>query len=473
MERPRIVIIGAGPAGVRCAKVLADQGLRPVVIDEQPRSGGQIYRRQPEGFKRSYRHVYGSEYHKAKLLHQAFDDCLDDIDYYPDTSVWAVQHQTLYAYQQGIPVTIEFDYLVLCTGATDRVLPVKGWEMAGTYTLGGAQIALKHQACAIGRQVAFTGTGPLLYLVAWQYLKAGAKVAGVFDTADTSAQIGAFRQLLVKPKALWQGLKMIASLRRAGVPVYSGITPQQICGDDGVSGFDLLLKNGQAKHIECDALAMGFHIKPEMQLADLAGCEFHYDVASELWLPDVDLSGRTSLEHVFSAGDGCRILGADAAEVSGQIAALSVLQAAHLATPGQQRQHARLVARLKRLKRFGDGMQKAFPWPSHLIDQLPDDAVVCRCEAISKAQVKQSVHGKEATEVNRSKSFSRVGMGRCQGRYCAHVNAQLIARERQQSIEMSGRQRSQAPVKPIPVNVYVQSSVHDVSSASDSGETYE
>ena len=51
----RVIVIGAGPAGVRAAQALVEAGLRPVVIDEGRRDGGQIYRRQPEGFSRSYR----------------------------------------------------------------------------------------------------------------------------------------------------------------------------------------------------------------------------------------------------------------------------------------------------------------------------------------------------------------------------------------------------------------------------------
>ena len=51
---PRVVIIGTGPAGVRAAEALVEAGLRPTVIDEGRRDGGQIYRRQPEGFSRSY-----------------------------------------------------------------------------------------------------------------------------------------------------------------------------------------------------------------------------------------------------------------------------------------------------------------------------------------------------------------------------------------------------------------------------------
>ena len=50
-DRPPIVI-GAGPAGSRAAATLAAAGLAPIVLDEAPESGGQIYRRAPAGFTR-------------------------------------------------------------------------------------------------------------------------------------------------------------------------------------------------------------------------------------------------------------------------------------------------------------------------------------------------------------------------------------------------------------------------------------
>ena len=52
MADPRVIIIGAGPAGVRAAETLVEAGVRPIVVDEGARDGGQIYRRQPLGFTR-------------------------------------------------------------------------------------------------------------------------------------------------------------------------------------------------------------------------------------------------------------------------------------------------------------------------------------------------------------------------------------------------------------------------------------
>ena len=57
------------------------------------------------------------------------------------------------------------------------MVPFAGWTMPGVYTLGGAQVALKYQGCAVGRRVLFCGSGPLLYLVAYPYARAGAVVA--------------------------------------------------------------------------------------------------------------------------------------------------------------------------------------------------------------------------------------------------------------------------------------------------------
>ncbi|MFZ4531917.1 MAG: NAD(P)-binding protein, partial [Alsobacter sp.] len=44
MADPVVAIVGAGPAGLRAAETLALAGLRPVLLDEAARPGGQIYR---------------------------------------------------------------------------------------------------------------------------------------------------------------------------------------------------------------------------------------------------------------------------------------------------------------------------------------------------------------------------------------------------------------------------------------------
>lgn len=453
MAGPRVIIIGAGPAGVRCAETLVAAGIRPTIVDEGRRDGGQIYRRQPDNFTRSYSTLYGTEAAKAAALHGCFDALRERVDYLPETLVWNISERVVYALRLGKLVELPFDALVLCTGATDRLMPVKGWNFAGTYSLGGAQVALKAQACAIGRQTAFIGTGPLLYLVAAQYLKAGAGVAAVLDTSPWSLRLAALPKLLAMPRAVLNGVALTLALRRAGVPMYSGVEPLAITGsgEGGVGGLSFKDARGQAHSLACDAVALGYHLRPETQLADLARCEFQFDAATRQWLPRIDPDGRSTVHGVYLAGDGARILGANAAEASGRLAALAVLKdSGHPVEIDLVDGQRRILARLER---FAQGLRQSFPWPAHFAANLPDDAVVCRCEAVTAGELRRVIAQTGAVESNRAKAFSRVGMGRCQGRYCGNAAAEIIAHAADVPIDQVGRLRGQAPVKPLPIAV--------------------
>jgi NADPH-dependent 2,4-dienoyl-CoA reductase/sulfur reductase-like enzyme len=451
MVDPRIIVVGAGPAGVRCAEQLVAAGVRPVVIDEGRRDGGQIYRRQPANFTRSYATLYGSEAARAESLHHSFDALRGKIDYRPETLAWNVTEGELHLVREGVASREAYDALVICSGATDRLMPVKGWHHAGTYSLGAAQVALKSQACSIGRRVVFMGTGPLLYLVAYQYLKAGAQIGAVLDTARLRDRVAALPGLLARPRLLRNGLAYVRELRRAGVPVLSGIVPLEITGsaDDGVAGVVFRDARGARRELECDAVAMGYHLRPETQLADLARCAFRFDEEARQWFPEVSMEGRSSVKGVYLAGDGARILGADGAENAGRLAALSAL--ADLGLAVDPAEPARLVRQQLQLDRFRRGLVRAFPWPAEQAAQLPDDAIVCRCEAITAGELRRTVCDMGAQEANRAKAFSRVGMGRCQGRYCGQAGAEVIAHAAGIPIEQVGRLRGQAPVKPLAI----------------------
>jgi len=456
----RVIVIGTGPAGVRAAAALVAAGVRPIVIDEGLRDGGQIYRRQPEGFTRDYQTLYGTEAARAKDLHSTFERLLGKIDYRPNTLVWNISPGMLHLVTGAQYDTLPFDSLIVCSGATDRLIPVKGWQLAGTYSLGAAQVALKSQGCAIGGAVAFMGTGPLLYLVASQYLKAGANVVGVLDTSTMMQRFKALPKLLSVAGAVMNGWTMMRALRQAKVPIYSGVKPAQILGSpiDGVRGVSVTLSNGRIRDVACDAVALGYHMRAETQLADLAGCHFTFHDASRQWLPVVDEDGRSSVSGVYLAGDGARVRGAQAAERAGQLAALALLQDTAQGSTGATLAPAtatvaQLRAELVRYTRFADGLREAFPWPVEQAANLPDDAVVCRCESITAGELRRVVRDTGACEANRAKAFSRVGMGRCQGRYCAHTGAELIAAAANVSIESVGRLRGQAPVKPLPMSL--------------------
>ncbi|MGY4641627.1 FAD-dependent oxidoreductase [Pseudomonas sp. TE24901] len=443
-----VVIVGAGPAGISAARTLLDHGIKACLVDESVRGGGQIYRRQPANFQRSAKQLYGFEAGKAEAVHRTMDELAPLIDYRPETLVWNAEDGRLDLLNNGHAESIEYAQLIVATGATDRILPVPGWTLPGVYSLGAAQIALKYQGCAIGERVAFCGSGPLLYLVAYQYAKAGAQVVAVLDCAPFSAQCRALPALLRQPATLAKGMYYRAWLSAHGIPVHQGATLAQIDGEQRVTGI-----RWGSRTLECDAVAFAHALRSETQLADLLGCEFTWNALNRAWLPQRDSAGRSSVNGVYLAGDGAGIMGADAAQMAGERAALAVLEDSGIAI--NQRRTAVLEQQLAGIQRFRHGLETAFPFPEQWAAQAPDALILCRCEEVSVGDVR-AVVDEGHWEINRVKAHCRVGMGRCQGRMCGLAAAEIVAERSGRGIEEVGRLRGQAPIKPLPFGVEVQ-----------------
>ncbi|POR61455.1 MULTISPECIES: FAD/NAD(P)-dependent oxidoreductase [Pseudomonas] len=446
MSDQTIAIVGAGPAGIRAAQTLLAHGIKACLIDEGLRGGGQIYRRQPDNFQRSAKALYGFESAKAVAVHDALDTLAAQIDYRPQTLVWNAENHQLDTLQNGTAATVDFSHLIVATGATDRILPVPGWTLPGVYSLGAAQIALKYQGCAIGQRVVFCGSGPLLYLVAYQYAKAGAKVLAVLDSAPFSAQCKALPALLGQPATLAKGMYYRAWLSAHGIPVHQGAQLTHIDGEKRVDGIQWQ-RNGKSGHLACDAVAFAHALRSETQLADLLGCEFAWSALNRAWLPTRDDCGRSSVSGIYLAGDGAGIMGADAAEMAGELAALGLLK--DIGVVADTSRIDTLKTALRRIERFRHGLETAFPFPEDWAANVADDTLVCRCEEVSAGEIRSAVQDGH-WEINRVKAMCRVGMGRCQGRMCGLAAAEIIARESGRSVEHVGRLRGQAPIKPLP-----------------------
>jgi hydrogen cyanide synthase HcnB len=449
MSAKQFVIVGAGPAGMRAAEQLVAAGQRPIVVDEGMRHGGQIYRQPPAVLRRERRDLYGFEATRASALLDRFDALQPQIDYRPETLAWQVEANTLQLLHAGRNRALPYDALILAPGATDRVLPFPGWTLPGVYTLGAAQIALKYQGCLIGPRVVFAGTGPLLYLVAWQYASHGGQVAAVLDTANASAKWLAGPRLLARPGVAAKGAYFVARLRMLGVALHGGVT--LLTADGGERVRALTWRAGGTTHTtECDAIGVGHGLRSETQLADLAGCAFDYNALEQAWLPTRDAAGRSSVPGVYLAGDGASILGADAAELSGARAALAALEDLGTAVSAPDRA-SQLERDLQRHATFRRGLEAAFAPPTRWAADAPDELIVCRCEEVSAGELRACVRETGAREMNRLKALTRIGMGRCQGRMCAPAAARLLAHAAGCELREVGRLRGQVPIKPIPI----------------------
>lgn len=445
----KVAIVGAGPAGIAAADVLARHGVAPVMIDEGRRPGGQIYRQPRAGLSLDIAALLGAEAENYRRTHAAFEALKDRVDYRPQTLAWGVDEKTLHTVQGNVAATIDFDALILATGATDRTLPIPGWTLPGVFTLGGAQVLLKEHGCLIGRRVVFCGSSPLLYLAATQYRAMGAEIVAVLDTTTLNAKMAAATDLIAAPGTLWRGLGYMTALRRAGIPLYHGVVLRAFKGKDGVEAVRFRTRGGEEITLRCDAAATGFGLKCETQLAELAGAELRYDNVFRQWLPQADADGRCG-GNIYVAGDGATVGGAQAAALTGTLAACAVLEDFKIAIHDVDRARAR--RQVARLRRFQRGLAHAFAWPVGAIAGLDDSVMVCRCEGVSAGDLRGAIRaGFGPTEINRLKAITRCGMGRCQGRFCGLAAAELAAWTLDVPLEKVGRLRVQPPVKPLPL----------------------
>jgi len=444
----QLAVIGAGPAGLAAAIEASAVGLSVVVLDEQPLPGGQIYR-SLEQQKNGKRPSLGSDYEQGRPLLRAFRD--SSADYRPLSQVWEVTPQRHIHYNcDGISRCLRAEFLIIAGGAQERPVPIPGWTLPGVMTAGAAQILLK--SAALGApQAVFAGSGPLLYLVAWQYLQAGLPIAAILETTPRANYLRAAPYLpavLTLPSYLTKGFSMMAALRRAGVPWIKGVTGLRAEGDEQLEAIAYRV-NGDWRRVESDHLFLHQGIVPNTNLTVSIGCHHVWNERQTCWQVQRDDWGVTSVEGVAVAGDGGGIGGAIAAQLQGRLAALGAAHRQGSLSGAERDQRARPLRRLLtkeyRVRAFLDTLYRPADW---LRRPMEDETVVCRCEGVTAGEVRAAA-ALGCPGPNQLKAFTRAGMGPCQSRQCGLTVGELIAETSGMEMAETGYLRTRPPIKPI------------------------
>ncbi len=77
---------------------------------------------------------------------------------------------------------------------------------------------------------------------------------------------------------------------------------------------------------------------------------------------------------------------------------------------------------------------------------------ICRCEEIISTEIAAAI-SEGARTLNDVKRRTRAGMGMCQGRWCSHAIAALIAAETDQPLTVLAPMTARAPVQPVTLGV--------------------
>jgi octopine oxidase subunit A len=447
-ELVELAIVGGGPAGMAAATLGAKLGMQVVLLDEQASPGGQIYRSVAHA-PQARLDVLGPDYAAGRALVDAFRQ--SGARHIGGAAVWQVTPQrTVHYLRDGEVRSLQAQHVVLCTGALERPFPIPGWTLPGVLTAGAAQILLKSSDVVPAEPVVLAGCGPLLYLLAWQYLRAGVPVKAIVDTTDRADRRRALAHLggaLAGWRYLKKGLAMMRALRRAGVPFYNGASNLAVEGDDAARALRFTC-GGREGRIETRVVLLHQGVVPNTQFTWSLRAQHRWDDAQLCFVPATDSWGALDLPGLYVAGDGGGIGGALAAALQGRLAALAAAaQSGRISTDERDRRAAPVQAELDahlRVRPFLDALYR--PKPQNRIPA--DDVLVCRCEELTAGTLREHVR-LGCTGPNQAKSFGRCGMGPCQGRMCGLTVTELIADERKVSPAEVGYYRIRPPIKPI------------------------
>ncbi len=401
------LILGAGPSGLAAALAASESGASVAVIDDNFTTGGQIWRGGAHQQKDQRAQDLWTELNNRNHVHFYFQSkviqaqrCADGYELLIENTATAQAALRLQARN-----------IILCTGARELLLPFPGWTLPGVTGAGGLQALCKNGYPVQGKRVVVAGTGPLLLAVAATLRERGATVTHIVEQSGLEQLLPFALKLLATPEKIKQSLQLAWTLKNSAYWPNSYIVAAQ--GKDALT--QVQIKRGdQIVDIPCDLLACGYGLIPNIELAAHLQCELvdrgsYHAVMVDQWQ-------QSSQPNIYCAGEGCGIGGVDKALAEGTIAGYAASGQSQLAQAHFQER--------KKWQAFARRLQQHFQLRPELRTLAQDDTLICRCEDVNLAQLKQHADWRSA------KLHTRCGMGACQGRICGAANRFLFSWER-------------------------------------------
>jgi NADPH-dependent 2,4-dienoyl-CoA reductase/sulfur reductase-like enzyme len=438
-----LVVVGAGPAGMAAAAAVAERGARVLVVDREPTEGGRIFQGAIDAPVRRAA-VVGASRDDGLAVIAAFRAA--PLAHLAAAEVWWLDESGRVGVRTEAGARIlSARHVVIATGAIERPMAIPGWTDPRVSAAGAGQILLKSAGLVPRGRTVLAGTGPLLWLVAAQWLRAGHAPVRIVDTtpivnlADAATALPGF---VASPYCI-DGAKLVAEVVRR-VPI--AVAARDLAVEsDGEARVLTWRGGGRQRRVAFDRLFLHHGVVPDIALARAAGLAIAWNDERAAFEPEADAYGVSSVPTISVVGDGAAIVGAAAAGHAGRIAgleaarrlgAIGVAERDRLAAPS-------LVARRRALagRRFLDRMFR----PSPEARCGAPGAHVCRCEEVTSDDIARIVAATGARHPDQIKAFTRAGMGACRGRLCAGLVAETTARLIGEPVGAVGLPRSRPP----------------------------
>lgn len=292
------LVIGGGPSGLTATIELAKLGFSVLLVDDKEALGGKLLLQTHKFFgsiEDCYAGTRGIDIGK-KL--EAEVRSYPNVDVLTNSSVVGVyKDQKIGVFVENKDyLLVEFDGVVISTGARERSLVFGGNDLPGVYGAGAFQTLVNRDLVKAAERVFVVGSGNVGLIAAYHALQADIQVVGILDILDHVT-----------------GYKVHADkIRRMGVPLYLGHTVVSAEGDGKVERVTIAKVDKDFNPL-LDT-EMTFDVDTLLIAAGLSSVNEYYDVAQQFAFP------------VIKTGDADEIAEASSAMFDGRIAGLKMAQ---------------------------------------------------------------------------------------------------------------------------------------------------
>ncbi|AYD03620.1 2Fe-2S iron-sulfur cluster-binding protein [Neorhizobium sp. NCHU2750] len=401
-----VLVVGAGPAGLSAAIKAAEAGVRVLVVDLNPDTGGALtYARFDVETGEAIDALQSLRKQAADLPNLQIMTGATCNGWFADNFIPVLQENRLYR--------VRAKQVVVASGSHEQPLVFRNNDLPGIMLSSAAQRLLRHYGVCPGRQaVVFAGNRDG-YLTALDLIDAGIKVAAVL-TPSGGAACENLAQLLAQK----------------GVPIVRGaqvVTALGTTGNRRIRAVTYSTQQHGEKTVACDHMVVATGYTPGYQLPLNAGAKLGYD----------DERRQFTLSNLpkdfYLAGS-----------VSGVFALNSVLRSGEIAGAMAARALGHDVAVAEAIE---DADACEMNYAQELSGHPKGRDFVDFDEDLQVKDIKNAV-ADGYSELELVKRYSTVGMGPSQGRHSALATARIVAGQTARSVGQVGITTSRPPFGP-------------------------